>query len=227
MDFDITEGRVVENRRLALLAKGGGTSVRPSEVKIDMWEWDQSPLTSNEEDNKNDDNDRVNIADQGGKESMKRGVGLIKKPPGEPGHLGSGGFNIAQVIGWPEAEFTKLQEFIATECKALFDTDKSLKFQNKAICAKIYEKAVQQYPVLRKFDQDWPVRSLMKMHLKNMSQRSCVQKMAAKIQKIVSTAMGTETSKGAASKWKVDEEGSVTEEGDSGEDPPAKKKVRI
>ncbi|TFK19203.1 hypothetical protein FA15DRAFT_549499, partial [Coprinopsis marcescibilis] len=96
----------------------------------------------------------------------------IKKPPGEPGRPNSGGFNVEKAMKWSKEDFTKIQTFVSSECDKTLDTDFSMANQEEEDLKRICKSACDMFPALRRFEDDWPARSLMKLYLKKTSEQA-------------------------------------------------------
>ncbi|TFK23361.1 hypothetical protein FA15DRAFT_705527 [Coprinopsis marcescibilis] len=195
MELDITEEQVVENRRHALLAK---ENLRVA-VVIDMGEWAPSPPTSDDEDYEDD----------------SKGTSMIPKPPGGPGRPGSGGYNIAKAMSWSKPLFSQLRTFLASECDKALDTTVCFKNQDEEKLKVVCDKALEQFPELKRFEERWPLTSLIQMYLKNTSEKARRSKKGTELETIISAVTRVEKLKTAKPKRKVvaeDEESSDTQE---------------
>ncbi|PPQ74509.1 hypothetical protein CVT26_007979 [Gymnopilus dilepis] len=113
--------------------------------------------------------------------------GMIMKPQGEPGRPNSGGYNLEKTLrGWTPRLFSDVSIFVKSLADVKLDMSKSYSRQNasaiKSICTAVrrilnkalleldpflyYLQATQHYAILAKYDNCWPVRDILKLHLK-------------------------------------------------------------
>ncbi|KZS90607.1 hypothetical protein SISNIDRAFT_488180 [Sistotremastrum niveocremeum HHB9708] len=107
--------------------------------------------------------------------SKKTRKQLILKPPGEPGHPGSGGYNIiAKLVeyGWTETMALELKESIQSYADANLNLDLAFTSQPTAVKDALYAKIKKEYPQLELYKDYWPVVNILKMHLKASKQRA-------------------------------------------------------
>ncbi|KAH9476360.1 hypothetical protein JR316_0000018 [Psilocybe cubensis] len=95
---------------------------------------------------------------------------MYKKPKGEPGRRGSGGFNIQTVLRddfhWSEEDIGDMVGYITREARRSLDMSKSYRSQKKEKIEAICQEATRRWPVLRDYDKCWPVHSVLKLKLK-------------------------------------------------------------
>ncbi|KAF8950172.1 hypothetical protein BDZ97DRAFT_1934475 [Flammula alnicola] len=88
----------------------------------------------------------------------------IPKPSGEPGRPNSGGYCIEDALmSWGKDEFGKVVRFTKKIADAKLDQTKSYSKQDRV-------KVARNYPIVDKYEDRWPVRGILKMHLKATSE---------------------------------------------------------
>ncbi|KAJ7136515.1 hypothetical protein C8R43DRAFT_1132431 [Mycena crocata] len=101
---------------------------------------------------------------------------LAKKPKGPPNHPESGGYNIAVYLqtkhGWKEEEVKAVKEKVQALAKDKLDINlcytKQKTYGIERVCKEAEVK--KEYPIARGFDNCWPIRDMLKVHLKNTSE---------------------------------------------------------
>ncbi|PPQ81836.1 hypothetical protein CVT25_013476 [Psilocybe cyanescens] len=105
-------------------------------------------------------------------------VVMIPKPVGEPGHPGSGGFNLEDILQntyqWTKKDVESLLAHIQKEATRTLRANASYRSQNQMLINNICDKAMDadHWPVLANYDNCWPVRSALKLILKYKSEAS-------------------------------------------------------
>ncbi|PPR02024.1 hypothetical protein CVT26_008718 [Gymnopilus dilepis] len=90
----------------------------------------------------------------------------IPKPQGEPGRPRSGGYTLSKVLkAWGD-EFKVISAFIKDEADKMLDTSLSYKSQPQSGINSICELATARFPILNKYEDNWPVRDILKAHIK-------------------------------------------------------------
>ncbi|SJL08829.1 uncharacterized protein ARMOST_12200 [Armillaria ostoyae] len=102
-------------------------------------------------------------------------VKIIPKPPGEPGRPKSGGYNLEQALGWPDAIYQQVNH-VHREAHRRLETRKSFKNQSVEEIQAICDSAVNEHSILRVYENAWPVRDMLKLRLKYTSEKSRRQK---------------------------------------------------
>ncbi|KAJ8455667.1 hypothetical protein ONZ45_g18881 [Pleurotus djamor] len=117
----------------------------------------------------------------GGKSSGKGandgGTTKIPKPSGEPGRRPeTGGWPLKDQLvihqGWAEDDFSSIYAETKKAASAILDTTVSYHSQNSAAVTSICKKLVEMWPMLSKYEDCWPVRSMLKVFLKYTSERA-------------------------------------------------------
>ncbi|PPQ70077.1 hypothetical protein CVT26_013411 [Gymnopilus dilepis] len=97
----------------------------------------------------------------------------IPKPPGEPGRPNSGGYNLeSQLHGWTPKLFSEISGFVKNLADIQLDMTKSYNKQSRSTIASICSTTADHYPILSKYDNFWPARDILKMHLKYRAETS-------------------------------------------------------
>ncbi|SJL15222.1 uncharacterized protein ARMOST_18708 [Armillaria ostoyae] len=103
-------------------------------------------------------------------------VKIIPKPPGEPGRPKSGGYNLEQALGWPDAIYQQVVNHVHREAHRRLETRKSFKNQSVKEIQAICDSAMNEHSILRVYENAWPVRDMLKLRLKYTSEKSHRQK---------------------------------------------------
>ncbi|KAH9476155.1 hypothetical protein JR316_0007504 [Psilocybe cubensis] len=128
---------------------------------------------------------------------------IIRKPPGEPGRPGSGGFNLEDVLvgehDWALSDVETLQDWLRREATKTLRLDASYRSQNPRLIERICNKAMrpEHWPVLANYDNCWPVKSALKLILKYKSEASRRvegRKMAVRVRKAINNQEGSHES---------------------------------
>ncbi|KAF8505254.1 hypothetical protein BU17DRAFT_71476 [Hysterangium stoloniferum] len=94
----------------------------------------------------------------------------IPKPQGEPGCPNSGGYSVeSELCGWSPDLLENVTRFVKNKANDTLDTTKSYKKQKSADINAICALAKKHYPVVNKYDNYWPIRDMIKLHLKYTS----------------------------------------------------------
>ncbi|PPQ86602.1 hypothetical protein CVT26_015011 [Gymnopilus dilepis] len=90
----------------------------------------------------------------------------IPKPQGEPGRPHSGGYTLSKMLkGWGH-DFKIISGFIKDEADKMLDTTICYKNQPQALIDTICDLASARFPILDKYENHWPVRDILKTHIK-------------------------------------------------------------
>ncbi|KAF8890596.1 hypothetical protein BD779DRAFT_1469127 [Infundibulicybe gibba] len=110
--------------------------------------------------------------------SNKRAATGVPKPPGEPGRPGSGGYCVETVLvtnyQWTKDSVRELTEAVRAAARRELNLTKSFRSQNKAAIRAICDQMMQDdhWPLLKDYDDCWPVRSILKLNLKYRAEAS-------------------------------------------------------
>ncbi|CAA7270444.1 unnamed protein product [Cyclocybe aegerita] len=108
----------------------------------------------------------------------------ILKPPGEPGRLNSGGYNIDNELrGWTLALIADVNQFIKQKADEHLDIGQSYSKQRAADVTSVCLMVKKQFPVVEKYDNCWPVRDMLKLYLRYMAEKEQKEGAASKEQK--------------------------------------------
>ncbi|PPQ82854.1 hypothetical protein CVT26_008104 [Gymnopilus dilepis] len=95
-------------------------------------------------------------------EAVMRKHTKIPKPCGEPGRPGSGGYNIESVlIGWTAELILEVKNYVKNNTGIMLDETKRYGKQKPP--------AKQRFPIIDKYENHWPIRDMLKLHLKAAS----------------------------------------------------------
>ncbi|KIM34858.1 hypothetical protein M413DRAFT_32960 [Hebeloma cylindrosporum] len=97
-------------------------------------------------------------------------IALIQKPFGEPGRPGSGGYRLEEVLDWEPETLSKVTVFVKQAAEKDLDTTVSYSKQNIDKVDNICKAAYECFPLLTKYAKSWPVRDILKLHLKYTSE---------------------------------------------------------
>ncbi|PPR03095.1 hypothetical protein CVT26_004614 [Gymnopilus dilepis] len=112
----------------------------------------------------------------------------IPKPSGEPGRPHSGGYNLDDELGaWDAETLSAVNSYVKVLAKQALDLTKSYSKQDAdkvaEICVSVGAQCLlptcfnafvlqtaRLYPVIEKYENHWPVRDMLKLHLKYTSE---------------------------------------------------------
>ncbi|PPR05294.1 hypothetical protein CVT26_011617 [Gymnopilus dilepis] len=95
----------------------------------------------------------------------------IPKPQGEPGRPRSGGYTLKKVLrGWGD-DLKIITGFVKEQADLTLDTATCYKSQPALAITAICETTAKRFPVLDKYENNWPVRDILKAHLKYKTAR--------------------------------------------------------
>ncbi|KDR76667.1 hypothetical protein GALMADRAFT_210576 [Galerina marginata CBS 339.88] len=111
-------------------------------------------------------------------DDMLRSVQPIPQPSGQPGRPGSGGYSIEDALkAWSKEELAKVMTLTKTLADARLDQSMSYSKQDKAkvntLCETVLSLTMivaRNYPIVGKYEDCWPVRGILKLHLKAKSE---------------------------------------------------------
>ncbi|PPR02272.1 hypothetical protein CVT26_011748 [Gymnopilus dilepis] len=105
----------------------------------------------------------------------------IPKPQGEPGRPRSGGYTLSKVLrGWGD-DLKIITGFVKEQADLTLDTATCYKNQPAMAITAICEMAAKRFPVLDKYENNWPVRDILKAHLKYKNARRATSKVGQKL----------------------------------------------
>ncbi|KAL5499160.1 hypothetical protein ACEPAH_1678 [Sanghuangporus vaninii] len=100
---------------------------------------------------------------------------LIRKPPGEVGRPGRGGYNLQAVLrsyGWSTKSFEKKRKYIFKLIDKHLDTGLSFIYQDDEAVQTVVDAATKHFPQFKDFKNAWPILDFCKMCLKYTASRS-------------------------------------------------------
>ncbi|KAL5537299.1 hypothetical protein ACEPAF_1122 [Sanghuangporus sanghuang] len=100
---------------------------------------------------------------------------LIRKPPGEVGRPGRGGYNLQTLLrnyGWSTKSFEKMREYIFKLIDKHLDTGLSFIYQDDEAVQTVVDAATKHFPQFKDFKNAWPILDFCKMRLKYTASRS-------------------------------------------------------
>ncbi|KAF9523443.1 hypothetical protein CPB83DRAFT_898751 [Crepidotus variabilis] len=123
--------------------------------------------TNNSEDTPNAVPDDNSDSDQSVDAAPTVQASKIPKPQGEPGRPGYGGYTLAtELTGWTNQDYADVNNYVKAKATAILNTRLLYNKQVEAKLAQVCDKAKQHFPILCKYEAEWPVRDLLKLHLK-------------------------------------------------------------
>ncbi|PBK85000.1 hypothetical protein ARMGADRAFT_1087909 [Armillaria gallica] len=94
-------------------------------------------------------------------------------PPRQPGWPNSGGYSMEKKLvnecGWSKEEFESITAEVHALTKMHLDTAVCYKRQAEYKVARICKQMINKHEMLKLFIQCWPVRDMLKLHLKTTS----------------------------------------------------------
>ncbi|KAF8798502.1 hypothetical protein BYT27DRAFT_7218353 [Phlegmacium glaucopus] len=101
----------------------------------------------------------------------------IPKPRGQAGHPGSGGYSLDIVLQkWGSSLIADVNKLVKQKADQLLDTSHSYRMQNSAEIDDICIIIGNTFPIVAKYQKHWPVRDMLKQHLKYTSESSRKEK---------------------------------------------------
>ncbi|KIJ29386.1 hypothetical protein M422DRAFT_71204 [Sphaerobolus stellatus SS14] len=95
----------------------------------------------------------------------------IRKPPGEAGRPGRGGYNLQETLDWDAKNFKILKTFIHKLVERHLDTSRSYAAQSDKLIHIVRDSATEKFPKLNEYEGAWPAIDIIKMRLKYTSTR--------------------------------------------------------
>ncbi|KAJ7197657.1 hypothetical protein GGX14DRAFT_574131 [Mycena pura] len=97
------------------------------------------------------------------------------KPPGQPNRPGSGGYNLEKHLinscGWTKSEFREVQAMVQDLAKRKLDLSTSYQSQRIHTRGDVVRDVKDVHPVSRGYDDDWPIKDMLRVFLKNSSEQ--------------------------------------------------------
>ncbi|KAK0447560.1 hypothetical protein EV421DRAFT_1733426 [Armillaria borealis] len=115
-------------------------------------------------------------------EDIKPSPGVLQPPkksiydllPGQPGRPNSGGYSMEKKLvnecGWSKEEFERITAEVHALAKTHLDTAVCYKRQADYKVARICKQMIEKHEMLKPFVQCWPIRDMLKLHLKTTSE---------------------------------------------------------
>ncbi|KAF5317610.1 hypothetical protein D9758_018774 [Tetrapyrgos nigripes] len=95
----------------------------------------------------------------------------IRKPAGEVGRPGRGGYTLSKKLGWDSQVYADVKKYINSLCKQYLDTTRPLTEQDLAKVELLQRKARTKYPQLTHYAEEWATDDFMQSHLKYKKSR--------------------------------------------------------
>ncbi|KAJ8514539.1 hypothetical protein ONZ45_g7940 [Pleurotus djamor] len=120
-----------------------------------------------EEEQDTDNSDEAEAEAEGSDDEPER----IKKPAGECGRPGSGGYSLEETLTaldgrrWGK-RFLTITQAVHDEANKTLDTGKCYRDQDKVKVNDLCAKIVARWPFLDNYAAHWPIRDMLKAHLK-------------------------------------------------------------
>ncbi|KAK7024617.1 hypothetical protein VNI00_016121 [Paramarasmius palmivorus] len=104
--------------------------------------------------------------------SLPQATGVpIRKPPGEAGHPKNGGYSLEATLinvhHWSKSGYDVINSQTKGLTAELLDTTKNYKDQDQKLKQSVCNFLLQDFPFLEDYVDCWPVRDMMKAHLKH------------------------------------------------------------
>ncbi|KIJ47592.1 hypothetical protein M422DRAFT_248586 [Sphaerobolus stellatus SS14] len=96
----------------------------------------------------------------------------VPKPRGEVGHPGSNGYSLLSVLSWDKTVYTTIQKAVHEQADAHLNTTVGISKQPNDLVLRVLQKVAHRFPILGKYDGYWPARDMLKLYLKNKSERA-------------------------------------------------------
>ncbi|KAK7461785.1 hypothetical protein VKT23_008217 [Stygiomarasmius scandens] len=96
----------------------------------------------------------------------------IRKPEGEAGRPGRGGYNLRKALGWGKRENKCVQEYVNRMVERHLDLRKPFTKQSYTGLRVVRTKAKRKFPFLANYADDWVINDLMRASLKYRTNRS-------------------------------------------------------
>jgi len=111
-------------------------------------------------------------SDSGGEEEFHNAVNKkIAKPRGQAGHPGSGGYSLDVVLRkWGSSLIGDVNKLVKQKADQLLDTNHSYRMQDPSDIEDVCHIVEKTYPIVAKYQSAWPVKDMLKQHLKYTSE---------------------------------------------------------
>ncbi|KIJ28484.1 hypothetical protein M422DRAFT_270175 [Sphaerobolus stellatus SS14] len=96
----------------------------------------------------------------------------IPKPKGEVGHPGGNGYSLPNKLQWEKTIYDAVQKGVHKLADDYLNTSFGISEQKEDDVWELLQMARQRFPILRKYVAYWPARDMVKLYLKNLSERS-------------------------------------------------------
>ncbi|KAL5511026.1 hypothetical protein ACEPAG_3745 [Sanghuangporus baumii] len=100
---------------------------------------------------------------------------LIRKPPGEVGRPGRGGYNLQKTLrdlGWSTKSFEKKKKVVFDLIDGHLDTGMSFAYQDDDAVQAVIDAAKERFPEFGDFKDAWPILDFCKLRLKYTASRA-------------------------------------------------------
>ncbi|KDR65527.1 hypothetical protein GALMADRAFT_148634 [Galerina marginata CBS 339.88] len=146
----------------------------PASKKAELEQRELTPSDYGSEGDENKEKDAesdlsdLTDSDEEAKQSTSK---KIPKPAGEPGRPGSGGYSIDDALAsWGKEEVLKVNKLVKKFADLKLDKTKSYSKQSGRKVNDICEDVARHHDIIRKYDDFWPIRGMLKMYLKTTSE---------------------------------------------------------
>ncbi|KDR74585.1 hypothetical protein GALMADRAFT_141597 [Galerina marginata CBS 339.88] len=150
---------------------------QPTSKKPQLERRELTPSDAGSEGNENKDKDLeselsdLTDSEEEATQSITSKSKKIPKPAGEPGRPGSGGYSIDDALAsWGKEEVLKVNKLVKKLADLKLDNTKSYNKQNGRKVNNICEEVARHHDIIQKYDDFWPIRGMLKMHLKTTSE---------------------------------------------------------
>ncbi|KAK7434684.1 hypothetical protein VKT23_020048 [Stygiomarasmius scandens] len=92
--------------------------------------------------------------------------GKIRKPPGEVGRPGRGGYTLSKVLGWHPDQYSEVKTYINKKCSNDLDGRLPLTEQDPDLRRAVRAEARKKFPFLNDYADDWVTDDFMRGSLK-------------------------------------------------------------
>ncbi|KAK7056779.1 hypothetical protein VNI00_002496 [Paramarasmius palmivorus] len=107
----------------------------------------------------------------------------IPKPPGEAGHPNNGGYSLESTLitahGWSKMIYDLINSQTKALAQGLLDGTKNYKDQEEPLKTEICDLLTADFSFLSDYVECWPVRDMLKAHLKNRPRKSAGKRKGA------------------------------------------------
>ncbi|KAL5512116.1 hypothetical protein ACEPAG_3637 [Sanghuangporus baumii] len=94
---------------------------------------------------------------------------LIPKPPGEASRPNRGGYNLEEVLlgcSWSKDDITTRRKYVHRLIDKYLDICKPITRQKDRALKTVFDMAIREYPDFKRFQNDWPIKDMCRLHLK-------------------------------------------------------------